>query len=42
MQAEAVLDHEGNPIGAYTYQGNVPNWATEPLGNEISMFGGAP
>lgn len=38
MQAEPVLDREGNETGEYTYQGNVANRALELLGKEMSMF----
>ena len=40
MQAVQVLDHDGNPTGEYTYQGNVANKALELLGKEIGMFVG--
>jgi hypothetical protein len=32
------LDHEGNPTGVYTYQGNVAIKALEMLGRELGMF----
>ena len=35
MQAEQVLDREGNATGEYTYQGSVANRALELPGNEI-------
>lgn len=38
MQAEPVLDREGNPTGEYTYQGAVANGALKLLGEEIGMF----
>src|SRR4029453_19569388 len=38
MQAVPHLDHEGNPTGVYTYQGNVANKALEMLGRELGMF----
>jgi hypothetical protein len=38
MQAVPHLDHEGNPTGVYTYQGNVANKALELLGRELGMF----
>jgi Terminase small subunit len=40
MQAVQVLDHDGNPTGEYSYQGNVANKALELLGKEIGMFVG--
>jgi hypothetical protein len=40
MQAVPVLDHDGNPTGEYTYEGNVANRALELLGKEIGMFVG--
>jgi phage terminase small subunit len=38
MQAEPVLDREGNPTGEYTYQGAVANRALELLGKHQGMF----
>ena len=38
IQAEAVLDSEGNPTGEYNYQGNVVNKALELLGRHFGMF----
>lgn len=38
MQAEPVLDREGNPTGAYVYQGSVANRALELLGNHLGLF----
>lgn len=38
MQATAVKDDEGNPIGEYSYQGSVANRALELLGKEMGMF----
>ncbi len=38
MQAAAVTDGEGNPIGEYQYQGSVANRALELLGKELGMF----
>lgn len=38
LQARAVLDDEGKPIGEYSYQGNVVNRALELLGKEQGMF----
>jgi len=35
---KAVLDGEGNPIGEYTYNGNVANRALELIGKELGMF----
>jgi phage terminase small subunit len=40
MQAEPVLDREGNPTGEYTFQGNVANKALELIGKELGMFTG--
>jgi hypothetical protein len=40
MQAVQVLDHDGNPTGEYSYQGNVASKALELLGKEIGMFVG--
>src|SRR4029453_17523661 len=42
MQAVQVLDHDGNPTGEYTYQGNVANRALELLGKELGMFAQRP
>lgn len=38
MQAEPVLDREGNHTGEWTYQGQVANRALELLGKELGMF----
>lgn len=38
MQAKAVLNDDGEPIGEYSYQGNVANRALELLGKELGMF----
>ena len=38
MQAAAVMDSEGNPIGEFQYQGSVANKALELLGKELGMF----
>jgi len=38
MQAEPVLDREGNPSGQYRYEGGVANKALELLGKEFGMF----
>jgi len=38
MQAVPVLDRQGNPTGAFTYQGNVANRALELIGKEYGMF----
>lgn len=38
MQAEPVLDHEGEPTGEYRYDGNVANRALELVGKQIGMF----
>ena len=38
MQAEPVLDNEGNPTGEYKYNGSVANRALELLGKEQGMF----
>jgi len=38
MQAQSVLDSQGNPTGEYTYQGSVANRALELLGKEQGMF----
>lgn len=38
MQAAAVKDNEGNPIGEYKYEGNVANRALELVGKELGMF----
>lgn len=40
MQAQPVVDREGNPTGEYRYEGNVANRALELLGKEIGMFRG--
>jgi Terminase small subunit len=38
MQAVPHLDHEGNPTGVYTYQGNVRRWScwAESLGCSLT------
>jgi phage terminase small subunit len=38
MQAEPVLDREGNPTGEYVYQGSVANGALKMLGEHLGMF----
>lgn len=38
MTSEPVRDHDGNPTGEYTYQGNVANRALELIGKELGMF----
>jgi len=38
MQAEAVLNDDGKPIGQYSYQGSVANRSLELLGKELGMF----
>jgi hypothetical protein len=38
MQAKAVLNDDGEPIGEYSYQGSVANRALELLGKELGMF----
>jgi phage terminase small subunit len=38
MQAEAVLDKFGRPIGTYTYEGNVANRGLELIGKHLGMF----
>lgn len=38
MQAEPVLDREGNETGEYRYQGAVANKALELLGKDIGLF----
>jgi phage terminase small subunit len=38
MQAEPVLDHEGNRTGEFKYQGQVANKALEMLGRYLKMF----
>lgn len=38
MQAEPVVDREGNATGEYTYQGSVANRACELLGKHLGMF----
>lgn len=38
MQAEPVLDREGNPTGEYTYNGTVANKALEMIGQHIGFF----
>lgn len=38
MQAEPVLDHEGEPTGEYRYAGNVVNKALELLGKHTGFF----
>jgi phage terminase small subunit len=38
MQAEAVLDKFGRPIGTYTYEGSVANKGLELVGKHLGMF----
>lgn len=38
MQAVAVVDAEGNPIGEYRYNGAVANKSLELLGRHLGMF----
>ena len=38
MQAVAVMDAEGNPIGEYRYNGAVANKSLELLGRHLGMF----
>lgn len=38
MQAEPVLDREGNETGEYTYAGSVANRSLELIGKELGMF----
>jgi len=38
MQAEAVLNNDGEPVGEYSYQGSVANRSLELLGKELGMF----
>ena len=38
LQARAVLDDDGNPVGDYKYDGSVVNKALELLGIEQGMF----
>ncbi len=38
MQAEPVLDSQGQPTGEYKYNGNVANRALELIGKEHGMF----
>jgi phage terminase small subunit len=38
MQAQAILDDEGNAIGEFSYRGSVANKALELLGKEVGMF----
>ena len=38
MQAEPVLDKEGNPTGQYRYEGAVANRAAELLGKHLGLF----
>ncbi len=38
MQAEPVLDKEGNETGEYRYEGSVANRALELIGKECGMF----
>ena len=38
MQAVAMLDSDGNPIGEYRYNGAVANKALELLGRHLGMF----
>jgi phage terminase small subunit len=37
-QVVPVLDHDGNPIGEYRYEGSVVNKALELLGRHLGMF----
>lgn len=39
MQAEPVVDRDGNETGEYTYQGAVANRALELLGKHHGLFG---
>lgn len=38
MQAEAVLDREGNPTGEYKFDSSGANKAVENIGKHFSMF----
>ena len=38
MQATAVLNDDGEPVGEYSYQGSVANRSLELLGKELGMF----
>lgn len=38
MQAKAMTNDEGQPIGEFQYQGSVANKALELLGKEMGMF----
>lgn len=38
MQAKAMTNDEGDPIGEFQYQGSVANKALELLGKEMGMF----
>lgn len=38
MQAEPVVDDEGNPTGEHRYNGSVANRALELIGKELGMF----
>lgn len=38
LQAKAVLDEDGQPLGEYSYNGMVANRALELLGKELGMF----
>ena len=38
LQAEPVLDKNGNPTGQYTWNGAVANRALELMGKELGMF----
>src|SRR5262245_22781155 len=40
MQAEPVLDREGNPTGEYTFQASSAIRALELIGKELGMFTG--
>ena len=38
MQAQAMMNKDGDPIGEFQYQGSVANKALELLGKEMGMF----
>jgi phage terminase small subunit len=42
MQAEEIVDREGEGTGVYRYEGGVANRAAELLGKHLGMFGDAP
>jgi phage terminase small subunit len=42
MSAKPVLDHEGNPVGEWTYQGSVANRSLELVGKHLGMFTDGP